>query len=325
MNSKVLGLLLLVQVALIGAIWFSDQLFDEGATPFLTFDATAVQTIEIAETGQEIEIERLSGDDASSVWQLPDGLPADNTKVNDFIDKLLEAGTADWAVAKTDSAKTRFEVADDNYQRHIRLLEDEEDALAEFYLGTSPGFGKVHMRLQGEDDIYSVNFANHEAPADISDWVDKSLLQPKGRLQFVSRTDAPKGGWRLDNRKAGWKVKQGAGVVPTLDQSLVSDFVNNFKNLYVTEVVPNKKTRGAPAMQFRLKDDNGNYDLSFFVFNPPPDEEDEEAEDPAPEIFVKSSRYKTSFKTAEHLGEALDLSLEALAAKDEDETDDSPQ
>ena len=48
--------------------------------------------------------------------------------------------------------------------------------LATLFAGTSPGFGKVHARLLGEEDVFSVKLSNYEIASGVDDWLDKRLL-----------------------------------------------------------------------------------------------------------------------------------------------------
>jgi hypothetical protein len=80
-----------------------------------------------------------------------------------------------WPVATTSAAVRRFKVADDEFQTRITLLQ-EDQTLARLFLGTSPGFRKVHVRPADEDAVFAVAFNSWEASAEADDWIDKEIL-----------------------------------------------------------------------------------------------------------------------------------------------------
>jgi hypothetical protein len=124
-------------------------------------------------------------DSASSVvltkqdgkWVLPDedAFPADRGAVDRLLDQLaaLEKG---WPVATTAGAAKRFKVDDTAFERRLTLLANDE-VQATLYVGTSPGFRKVHVRPAGADAVYAVAFNTWEASATADDWIDKDILK----------------------------------------------------------------------------------------------------------------------------------------------------
>jgi len=55
-------------------------------------------------------------------------------------------------------------------------LSSDGEALAEFYLGTSPGYQRVHARAVDSDDVFSVELSNYELGVKVDSWMDKTLL-----------------------------------------------------------------------------------------------------------------------------------------------------
>lgn len=132
-----------------------------------------------------------AADAPRAAWRLESGLPADDDKVNDLLDKLAELA-APWPVATSADSAERFAVTEDNHQRRL-VLEDAEDVVADVFLGTSPGYRRVHARVAGEDEVYSIDFSNYEAPTDADQWLDKGLLAASGDPSSIAR----EGAWRL--------------------------------------------------------------------------------------------------------------------------------
>jgi len=164
----------------------------------------------------QIDHLQIDGGDGGSVrlvkvdgsWTLPDDLDAkaDAGKVQTLLSTLL-AIERPWPVAETDDARSRFKVADQDYERRVEFSSGD-DTVATLLLGTSPGFRKVHARLAGEQKIYDIPFATYQASLKAADWLDRTPvpLEPK-RIAAVDLPDCRlvrgDGGLKLANLGAG--------------------------------------------------------------------------------------------------------------------------
>jgi hypothetical protein len=144
----------------------------EAQEKLLTFDPDAIDGVRIEAADGSVLLSRRDGR-----WLVPDSgdFPADRAAVASLLDKLaaLEKG---WPVATTGGAAKRFKVADKEFERRLTLMSGEQPA-AVLYVGTSPGFRKVHVRPQGEDAVFAVSFNTWEAGAKAEDWIDKAALE----------------------------------------------------------------------------------------------------------------------------------------------------
>jgi len=139
---------------------------------------------------------------------------------------LLAALEADpgWPVAQSRSARARFAVAEDAFERRLELLAGD-DVLATVFLGTAPGFRQVHARAAGSDAIYSIDFNAYDAPADDSGWLDRGLAAIPGPTAV--RWD----GHRLERGDDGWRVDGEA-----VEDGSADDLVRALEGLQVTAV-----------------------------------------------------------------------------------------
>jgi hypothetical protein len=170
-NSK-LGLLaaiLVAQLVIVALFWLGAGIGDETAEPFVAIDGAEIAGIVISDGDADVTITK--GDDG---WLVGD-VVADGTKVTNIIDKVAGLEAA-WPVATSVASAERFEVTEDNFQRRIELKDGDDDTLAEFFLGTSPGYQRVHARVSGSDDVYSVALSNYELGVTTDSWMDKGLI-----------------------------------------------------------------------------------------------------------------------------------------------------
>ncbi|MCZ6888809.1 MAG: DUF4340 domain-containing protein [Gammaproteobacteria bacterium] len=300
---SVLAIALALQLLLAGALWAFRLADDAIPDPFLTFDASSVDAIVVSDGENTITVSRID-----DVWRLDGGLPADGDKMESMLEKLSDANGG-WPVASSTSTARRFEVTEDKFQRRITVNAGDVE-IADVFLGTSPGYRKVHARHRGADDVYSIEFSNFEAGIDLSWWLKKSLLQPSGELAALQRP----GRWRLDAGEEGWSVAQGPGVDPLggqlgelgqqLDQQKVETFVRRFTGLNVLGVL-DTALPGEPSFSFLLTDDDGVQALKFFHL----DEQDSYA--------ATSDRVAGVFEVAAYIAEQMDGDLADLAPDSE--------
>jgi hypothetical protein len=172
--GKILTLALALQLLLVVAVFWprSDEAEGLARTALVELDAAAVDRIAIEDTDSSVLLGR--GGDG---WVLPDyhGLPVDQQKLQRVL-RDLPALPRGWPVARSGGAAERFEVDERSFQRHVTWF-GGESAAGEIYLGTSPGFRKVHTRIAGSDPVYAVEFNTFDLPVEPAEWLDKTLLR----------------------------------------------------------------------------------------------------------------------------------------------------
>lgn len=174
--------LLLLQCAIAASIFWPDTIDENQLTqaPLAPFTATVVDEIRISDG---FDNETLLMRDGQN-WIMPDfnNLPVDIDRVDTLLQSITQRDGS-WPIAQSLTARQRFQVADYHYQRRLIFL-SEGESLATIYMGTSPGYRKVHARNENHDAIYSINFSNFEAPAFSGGWLDPRLLQVRVPLQI---------------------------------------------------------------------------------------------------------------------------------------------
>lgn len=138
----------------------------------------------VIESGDESLLLARQGDR----WLMPEyhGLPVQQARV-DRVLVDLPALPRGWPVANSQSALERFEVAPEKFQRKIGFFSGEDDR-GELYIGTSPGFRKVHVSPAGDERVFAVEFNTFELPLTAGEWLDKTLLQ-LGGVEAVQGVD----------------------------------------------------------------------------------------------------------------------------------------
>lgn len=234
-KPMLLAALLFVQLVVVTWFWW-DSGVDEntGTAKLLELVPADVAELHIDSPTESIVIQR-----SDAGWQA-DELPADAIKVNALLEKLAALPAA-WPVAQSEATAQRFEVADNRYQRKVQLLNSQDEMIASFYLGTSPGFQKVHARNADVKDIYSVSLSNFELPTDLTSWFDKTLLALSATPDKVVVTGAllslgdailaPQGEpLTLSNEVSGWTANGQTANALTLE-----NYLTQLRNLRVID------------------------------------------------------------------------------------------
>lgn len=287
--------ILVAQLVLIGLVAIGST-SDESAEPFLALDPQTVTGLIIRDSeGGEVVLTR-----SDQVWRLAQGLPADSGKVDDVLSSLA-GGSVTWPVATSESSQERFEVAEDNYQRRVTFQNDGETA-GEVFLGTSPGFRRVHARAAGSDAVYSIDFAVHQVPVDEDDWLDKKLLHTE-EISAVTLSD----GWHLERAGAGegWLVD---GVAA--DPDAARRVIDRLQGLSVLGRFDGDEDSLGEPRTIDLVDAKGGQRLTL---------RHDEAED---QYVLTSDRFEgIDFSVAAYVAEQVLIDKEALLPKPETEAD----
>ena len=283
-NKATLGALLAVQIVVVGVLLAARSGGIEEPEPFLAFDVGAVDSLSVSNDDGSVTVSKVDG-----AWQLPSGVPAASVKVDSVVEKLGDASPG-WPVANTQSTRERFEVTEDNHQRHVTLKAGAE-TVVDIYLGTSPGYRKTHARRADDDDVYAIPFSNYEAGVKASDWLDKSLLRPEGELTALQRLDA----FELTKQEAGWVSRDGAD----LDQAKVAALAGRFSGLSAVDV-SDSVLPAQPMAVFAIGDGEGVQTLSLYAL------------EDGQKYVATSDRVTGAYQVSKYIAEQMDKTLADL-------------
>lgn len=180
---SLLALAACLQLAALAFLYWPGDRHEADAThsaaPLLPLAREDITHIAVADTnGRETGIHRQD-----EQWRIDDTrLPAAAAAVERLLDALSRP--TGFPVARSDSARARFEVADARFQRRITLASGELQAsnAAEspdsvvIYLGTSPGLRQVYARRSDSTAILAITLSTFDVPATLDGWLEPSVL-----------------------------------------------------------------------------------------------------------------------------------------------------
>ncbi len=235
-----LFLILLVQSTITAVVFWPDSgVSDHPAEPLLApFPITAIDELHI---GDEFDNEAVLVRTGKQ-WLLPyrENLPADAIKIQALLQDLTDQ-SGSWPVARSSAARQRFQVADYYYQKRLKLFSAGEE-LGTVYLGTSPGFRKVHARNADQDAIFSITLNTFEVPANSQAWLDPKLLQVRVPLRIDSDL------YNIYLEDGHWKSATGGRP----DKTQVDALLTALKNLQVEGIAGDDLQRDLSAVEDEL-------------------------------------------------------------------------
>lgn len=300
--SRILVMVFGLQLLLILVFWFG--LDDEPDQPgsLIELDRTQIMTIEINDGENTARLVRNSENWADGA-SVNDEFPADSVKIVDVLGKIL-ALESGWPIASTTAAHQRFEVGESNFQRRIDVSDSGGSVLATLFAGTSPGFGKVHARLLGEEDVFSVKLSNYEIASGVDDWLDKRLLavdrdpvkirikRPGGQADSLDRGDEFL--WTWNGNKT--------------DSEKVLDYIARFQNLRVLGIAEPQSEGVTTQTSIELGFPQETITLNFF----------ETGED---EFTVTSTKIAGTYRVASYSVDRLLIKETDVTAIEEESVD----
>ncbi|MGH8550811.1 MAG: DUF4340 domain-containing protein [Methylococcales bacterium] len=252
-QTQTLSILLVLQIALAAILFFTET--DSGAFGSkeklldLKFDSLDKIVIEEAEK-KTLVLQRQDKN-----WKLPGyfDFPASREKLERVFGKLFET-TVGWPVATTESAEKRFKVAGDAFER--KLAFSSAAASKTLYLGTSPGFKKIHARIDAETTIYGIDFSAYQASTKPIDWADQAILHvPREELNAIEIAG-------LVIKKVGGKfVVEGLAEGEEAVEPEIQTLLGSVSTLGFQEVLGKKDDPsyqiGSPALELTLVKKDG--------------------------------------------------------------------
>ncbi|MBX2857208.1 MAG: DUF4340 domain-containing protein [Cellvibrionaceae bacterium] len=256
-----LALLFGAQVIFIVLAWSFTGSSEHKAEAFINLNFDTVTKVTITDEDGTVVLEKNS-----DLWFLPEygGLQGIDNKLEDAVNKLLQ-NTVRWPAATSVSAHKRFEVDPENAQKTVVFYQADK-AIATVHLGTSPGFKKVHARLNDADEVYALDFAQHELPAKNEEWFERSLLKFSGTIEAV-KTDK----FNLQKIDEQWTLSS-LSEENTVDDTAVTEWLDRFSRLVVTarvdESLVEKITVQDPLLRAEIsgEDSEGNTVTRNYAF-----------------------------------------------------------
>ncbi len=163
-------------------------------------------------------------------------LPADNDKVQTLLEKVA-ALSRSRVVTRTPASHNRLKVGSVfNRKIEFKAGEDKQSVL---FLGSSPNYKSLHVRLDGEDEVY--------LDKDLSIWEAPTAKESWWRTQYIGIDPEILTGLELTNGSGPIKLRKndeglwhlaGKTTKEKLDQVKVDALINDLAHLTIQKYLP---------------------------------------------------------------------------------------
>ncbi len=173
LNQVLVGLLV-VQLVLAAAVFWPRPAGGEVGAPLFP-GLEAEQVVALTITGNDDQSVRLARTEGR--WVLPEAgdYPVQEEKVPSLLQAIVGL-EAERRVTQTSGSHARLQVAGDEFNRRVEM-ELADGTQHVLYLGSSPSFQAVHVRAEGQDDVYlSSALSAEDAGTGATAWVDPTYF-----------------------------------------------------------------------------------------------------------------------------------------------------
>jgi hypothetical protein len=227
-NQILAGVLALQVVVAVVAFWPRSPAGAAGEPLFSGVEADQVVWVQIVDqAGGELELERT---DAGWTLAGTDGFPCRESAVPDLLGKLLALDTSR-LVTETPGSHARLEVAADTFSRKI-AFRLEDGTTHTLYLGSSPSYNAVHVRVEGQDQVYLVSgLSATDASVTATTWIDAVYVSLESDQVVALTIENAQGAFAFAKDEAGTWQMDGLASDETLNEGEVSSLVTRISSV----------------------------------------------------------------------------------------------
>ena len=235
-TNKILAAVLVIQLVLLGvqAAWpdSANGQVSPGGALVANFDSAKVSQITIADNSDKQITLKKSGD----VWTLPDygDYPVTASTVTLLLTKIGQL-RADRLITQSSTSFRSLQVSPDDFVRQVTFNQD--DATHTLYVGKTGGGNTVHVRLEGQNQVYlTSNLTSQDASALSSSWIDTAYFSAAVDDVVSMRLQNANGEFDFTKSGDAWTVS-GLGEGEMLNQDNLTSLLNTLTTLRMTEPV----------------------------------------------------------------------------------------
>lgn len=169
-HHQILAGILIAQIVLTAIVfWPRPSTAGQAELLFADLEVGDVTVLKIEDAeGNVVTLEQVTGE-----WVLPeaDEYPANTDEVNSFLESLAALSTGR-LVTRSDTSHRRLQVSPREFGRRISF-ETRAGVEHTLFLGSSPQYGAVHFRVEGQSETYLTDeVSTFDAAATPSAWID---------------------------------------------------------------------------------------------------------------------------------------------------------
>ncbi len=225
----ILSTMLVVQIGLtFGLSYFESERAKEATKKLITADLSQVTEIDFeTKSKATLKLVRDKGQ-----WVLPEfhNFPASKETVDLLLEKFKSISRG-WPVATTEDALSRFKLKADDFEEKVTLKSNSAN-LVTLLLGSTAGHNKLHVRLDNENEIHTVEVPLRQVSPNKEDWIDRSAVE----LDTEKITAVQLPNFSLVRKGKEWLIDY-AGKSVVLDDTSANDVLTAAGGINISEVL----------------------------------------------------------------------------------------
>jgi hypothetical protein len=227
-GNQILAAILIVQIAFAVLVFWPREASTVAGEPlFAELEADQVARLALrGGDGAEVQLGKDGGG-----WVLADAsdYPVNPGTVPELLAKIVALQTGR-LVAETRASHERLEVADDAYAYRVEL-ELEDGTVHTLYLGSTPSYGAIHVRVGGQDPVYLVSdLSSSDVMPQLSNWIDTSYFSVPQDQVVALALENRNGTFEFEKAGDEWTMV-GLAEGETLDTPGVNTLVNRVSTI----------------------------------------------------------------------------------------------
>lgn len=181
MNKNLLLAVLALQIALVAWLNLKDESGSTESLAVMDVPVNQVDRVVVQKGENAIDLVR-----ATNGWLMASNydLPVAAGRIERVLESLSKQQLA-WPISTSSSALERFKVSDDDPDRRV-ILKQGETVVAEWLLGSSPGFKQLYARKAGDERVFVLTLNDYDFSMAMDSWLDQGLLSAEDikRIEF---------------------------------------------------------------------------------------------------------------------------------------------
>ncbi len=237
-RNQMLVAILLAQVVLVAYLYWPQGRSSTGtaARLFPGISAGDVNSFSIADQdGKNITLIKENG-----VWLVPaaDNFPADREKLERFLEKITGL-SSERLVTRTKSSHKRLKVDSSEFSRRVEFKTGPENEGHTVYVGTSSNYKTVHLRIEGQNEVYLVkDLQPWEMGVESTGWWESKYFSVKADEVVKVRLKNKEGDFSLE--KQGENEWGMVGRPSRVAIDAVKGFLGRLNSISMTESLGRK-------------------------------------------------------------------------------------
>lgn len=203
-QNKIYLVVLLVLVIIFAITKMNNNV--EKRIKFFDVDSISIASLEIADLQDTIRIAKQNDS-----WQIIDPIqyPTDETKINNFFERVIKVKTSSLPIAEEESSFEKYELTD-SLATELTLFDENDQILDRSLIGKSQDYNNTPARKKGKNKIFRLESnISYLVKAELSNWRKKIVAEFEEADIAKINIDSEQNDYSISFADTTWQYKSG--------------------------------------------------------------------------------------------------------------------